>query len=210
MVRDPLRRRGYLPGMAASGSPTAKVQQLKVVLRGAEPPLWRRLHVPAGMTLAELHAVLQVAMGWEDCHLHQFEIAGVTYGIDDGEGWGPAPKDERRARLDRVAPKGTRFVYEYDFGDSWEHDIHVEDVLAAEKGKPYPICVAGERACPPEDCGGVWGYDDFLRALADPAHEDREELLEWVGEEFDPERFDLAAVNRALAPAGRRRTPSRV
>jgi hypothetical protein len=210
VVRVSFSRRGYLAGMAASSSSTAKVHQLKVVLQGAEPPIWRRLQVPASMTLAELHAVLQVAMGWEDCHLHQFEIAGVTYGVDDGEGWGPAPKDERRARLDRVARKGTRVVYQYDFGDSWEHDIDVEDVIAAEEGKAYPICVDGERACPPEDCGGIWGYEEFLAAVADPDHDEHDRFLEWVGEEFDPERFDLAAVNRALAPARRRRAPSRV
>ncbi len=208
VVRDSLPRHGYPPGMARSASPTVNVHQIKVVLRGAEPPIWRRLQVPASMTLADLHHVLQVAMGWGDCHLHQFTIAGVRYGIDDGEGWGLACKDERHAKLYQVARKGARFVYEYDFGDGWEHDIIVENVSPVEEA--YPVCLAGEQACPPEDCGGVWGYDDFLRALADPAHEDREELLEWVGEEFDPERFDLAAVNRALAPAGRQRTPSRV
>jgi len=192
--------------MAASGSSTTKVHQLKVVLRGVEPSIWRRLQVPASTTLAELHGVVQVAMGWQDCHLHQFEIAGVTYGIDDGEGWGPAPKDERHTRLDSVAGKGTGFTYEYDFGDGWEHDIDVEDVLDAEVGKAYPACIAGERSCPPEDCGGTWGYENFLAALADPDHD---ELLEWVGGEFDPEHLDLVAVNRALAPTRRRSAPSR-
>lgn len=195
--------------MAVSRSSPAKVHQLKVVLRGSEPPIWRRLQVPSTTTLAELHGVLQVAMGWEDYHLHQFEIARVTYGIDDGEGWGPAPKDERRTRLDRVARKGTSLVYEYDFGDSWEHDITVDDVFAAEEGKTYPTCTAGERACPPEDCGGIWGYEEFLGALADPDHEEHDRLLEWVGGEFDPERFDLAGVNRVWALAFRRRTPTR-
>ncbi|MGH9184303.1 MAG: plasmid pRiA4b ORF-3 family protein, partial [Acidimicrobiales bacterium] len=176
--------------MAASGSSTTKVHQLKVVLRGAEPPIWRRLQVPAAMTLADLHRVVQVAMGWEDYHLHQFEIAGVTYGIDDRQGWGPAPKDERRATLDRVARKGTTLTYEYDFGDSWDHDIKVEKVLDAEDGKSYPVCVAGERACPPEDSGGVWGYEVFLAALADPDHDEHDQFLEWVGGEFDPEHLD--------------------
>jgi hypothetical protein len=208
VVRDSLPRHGYPPAVARSASPTVNVHQIKVVLRGAEPPIWRRLQVPASMTLADLHHVLQVAMGWGDCHLHQFTIAGVRYGIDDGEGWGLACKDERRAKLYQVARKGATFGYEYDFGDGWEHDIFVENVIPVEAA--YPVCLAGERACPPEDCGGVWGYDDFLRALADPAREDGEELLEWVVGEFDPERFDLAAVNRALAPAGRQRTPSRV
>ncbi len=181
-----------------------RIHQLKVVLWGARPPIWRRLHVPSDMTLAELHRVVQVAMGWQDYHLHQFEIAGVTYGVDDGEGWGPVPEDEGRTRLYRVAGKGTRFTYEYDFGDSWEHAITVEDVLDAEEGTTYPVCIAGKRACPPEDCGGVWGYEGFLAAVADPGHEEHDELLEWAGGQFDPECLDLAAVNRALAPAGRR------
>lgn len=160
------------------------------------------------MTLAELHRVLQVAMGWDDYHLHEFEIAGVRYGTDDGEGWGPAPKDERRTRLDRVARKGTRFTYEYDFGDGWEHDVEVEDVLDAEAGEAYPACTAGERACPPEDCGGVWGYGELLAAIADPDHDEHEALLEWVGGAFDPEHLDLAGVNRVLAHTPAPRPPA--
>jgi len=191
--------------MSASGS-TTKIHQLKVVVQGADPPIWRRLHVPATTTLADLHMVLQVAMGWEDCHLHQFHIAGKIYGIDDGEGWGPAPIDERRTRLDQLGRKGTRFTYEYDFGDSWEHDITVEAVLDADNGTTSPACVAGERACPPEDCGGVWGYEQLLAAIAYPDHDDHDHFLEWVGDEFDPARLDLAAINRALDPVRRRRT----
>lgn len=183
---------------------SARIHQLKVVLRGARPPIWRRLQVPSDMTLAELHRVVQVAMGWQNYHLHQFEIAGVTYGVDDGEGWGPAPEDEGRTRLDRVAGKGTRFTYEYDFGDSWEHVITVEDVLDAGPGRTYPVCIAGKRACPPEDCGGVWGYEGFLAAVADPDHEEHEQLLEWAGGQFDSEYLDLAAVNRAFAARGQR------
>lgn len=194
--------------MASSGSST-RVHQLKVVLRGAEPPIWRRLQVPASMTLAELHRVLQVAMGWSDYHLHEFKIAGVRYGTDDGEGWGPAPKDERRTRLDRVARKGTRFTYEYDFGDGWEHDVEVEDVHDAEAGEAYPACTAGGRACPPEDCGGVWGYGELLAAIADPDHDEHDALMEWVGGAFDPEHLDLAGVNRVLAHTPRP-TSSRV
>lgn len=165
--------------------------------------------MPGSITLADLHGVVQVAMGWQGYHLHQFEIAGVTYGTDDGEGWGPAPEDERRTRLDSVAGKGTTFSYEYDFGDSWEHDIDVEEVLEAETGKAYPACIAGERSCPPEDCGGTWGYENLLAALANPDHDQHDELLVWVGGRFDPEYLDIVAVNRALAPTRRRSAPSR-
>lgn len=101
-------------------------------------------------------------------------------------------------------------MYEYDFGDGWEHDIKVEDVLVAQEGQTYPTCIGGERACPPEDCGGIWGYEEFLAAVADPDPEEHDSLLEWAGSEFEPDRFDLDGVNRALAAAPRRRSASRV
>lgn len=157
------------------------------------------------MTLARLHDVIQMAMGWDDYHLHEFEIGGVRYGIDDGEGWGPPPKDERRARLHQVAPVGTTVAYQYDFGDCWDHDIEVEAVLPAEAGQRYPVCLAGEGACPPEDCGGTWGFAELLEVLADPDHEEHERMLQWVGGAFDPEHFDLGAVNETLSFIAARR-----
>lgn len=157
------------------------------------------------MTLARLHDVIQMAMGWDDYHLHEFEIGGVRYGINDGEGWGPPPKDERRARLHHVAPVGTTVAYQYDFGDCWDHDIEVEAVLPAEAGQRYPVCLAGEGACPPEDCGGTWGFAELLEVLADPDHEEHERMLQWVGGAFDPEHFDLAAVNETLSFIAARR-----
>lgn len=188
--------------MAGDREPTDQVFQLKIVLRGSDPPIWRRIQVPADMTLAGLHAVVQVAMGWQNCHLHQFEVAGVTYASDDGGGWGPAPKDERRSTLAQVLQPGRSIVYEYDFGDGWEHDVEVERVLGAGETTGSPTCVAGERACPPEDCGGVVGYQELLAALVDPGHVEHDGLLEWVGGQFDPEAFHVETVNRALALVG--------
>jgi hypothetical protein len=174
------------------------IHRLKVTLAGIRPPVWRRVEVPSTITLADLHAVIQGAMGWWNCHLHQWLIDGVTYGIDDGEGWGPPPVDERRAKLRDVAPEGARLAYEYDFGDLWKHRIEVEAIAPAEPGVTYPRCVAGRRACPPEDCGGPWGYGDFLAAIADPEHEEHDSWLTWAGGRFDPGRFDLAEVNARL------------
>ena len=177
---------------------TDTVHQLEVTLDDVEPPVWRRIEVPSSITLAGLHTVIQQAMGWQDHHLHQFEIGDKIYGVDDGEGWGPPILDEKRTRLGDVAPEGTAFSYQYDFGDSWEHSIQVSEVASPAGGASYPRCVAGERACPPEDCGGAWGYTELLDALADPRHERHEELLDWVGGSFDPAKFDLEDVNARL------------
>ncbi|MGH9225935.1 MAG: plasmid pRiA4b ORF-3 family protein [Acidimicrobiales bacterium] len=188
-------------------SGTRSVHRLKVTLSGSSPPVWRRLAVPSATTLGQLHHILQRAMGWEDCHLHEFEAAGSRYGppgdfLDNG--WSTPPKDEETAKLSRVAPAGTRLTYEYDFGDGWHHRIvveKVEKVAAGGPGADGPTCLSGRRACPPEDCGGVWGYEHLLEVLADPAHVEYEELLEWAGEDFDPERFDLDHVNAGLGRA---------
>ncbi len=176
----------------------SKIFQWKVQLREVRPPVWRRLQVPGDMRLDELHAVVQVAMGWLDCHLHEFEVDGVRYGVPDDD-WGfEEVRDEARVKLFRVAGEGTRLRYAYDFGDDWKHDIVVEQVLSPEPGVRYPRCLAGRRACPPEDVGGSWGYGDFLAAMADPDHEEHEHYLDWVGGAFNPDEFDVAAVDRAL------------
>jgi Plasmid pRiA4b ORF-3-like protein len=178
------------------------VYQLKVTLKYSKPPIWRRIQVPADISLGELHNILQTVMGWEDDHLHSFTAGGIDYGPplpDTGFGLGLRMRGEAQAKLNKVAPgENSRFVYEYNFGDSWEHEILVEKILPAEEGGRYPICIEGKRACPPEDCGGAWGYAEFLEAIADPKHPEHEDRLDWVGEDFDPEAFDLAAVNEQL------------
>jgi len=141
-------------------------------------------------------------MGWEDCHLHQFIVRGEYYGPLDPEDreWHMEKGDEEEISISQVAKTGrkVRFIYEYDFGDSWQHEILLEKILEPEPNVAYPRCIEGARACPPEDVGGIWGYGDFLEAISDPNHESHAEMLEWVGGEFDPEKFDLNAVNREL------------
>jgi pRiA4b ORF-3-like protein len=187
---------------------TNSIHQLKITLEDVRPPIWRRVQVSSDTSLAALHHICQDAMGWEDCHLHLFAAQGVTYGEPSPEDYLPL-RDERRVTLGRVAPReGDTFTYEYDFGDSWTHRIVVEKVSDPEPGVVYPRCVRGKRACPPEDCGGTWGYSELLAALADPAHPEREQYLDWLGDSFEPEELDLDIVNArlgALAHAGNRR-----
>ena len=179
----------------------APVLQLKVSLVDAsDPPVWRRLLAPASMRLDRLHDVIQAAMGWEDCHLHAFTANDVDYGPPDPE---LGHRNERRVALgDVIGERGDRMRYVYDFGDHWRHDIVVEKVLEGEPGARYPICLTGKGRCPPEDCGGAWGYAELRETLTDPSHEDHADMLEWLGieaaAEFDPHRFDADDVNRRL------------
>jgi hypothetical protein len=186
-----------------------EIYQIKVTLLGTSPPIWRRLLVPADLTLAQLHHVLQIAMGWEDCHMHEFRIGRKRFGMPDPDErlMGPASAvGERTARLSGVLGKvGAKAEYIYDFGDGWEHGIIVEKKLPLEPGRAYPACVDGKRHGPPEDCGGVPGFYNLLDAIADPAHDRHEEQREWLGDDFDPEAFSVDAVNRRLVPSNRRR-----
>ena len=154
------------------------------------------------MTLERLHHVLQLAMGREDCHMHEFRIGPQRFGtptpMEKASG-GLRTASERTARLYNVLDRaGIKAVYTYDFGDSWEHRIVVEKHLAPEPGRAYPACLTGERHGPPEDCGGIPGFYNLLEAIGDPGHEEHEAMLEWAGRNFDPEGFDLPFVNRAL------------
>jgi len=177
------------------------IYQLKITLLGSKPPIWRRVQVTETTTLHQLHWIIQLTMGWTNSHLHQFEIGGVRYSQRD---FGlEEVKDERRITLKVVIPGVVlggkyRFIYEYDFGDGWEHEVTVEKRLAPEQEAHYPRCVAGKRACPPEDCGGVWGYEHFLEVINDEDDPEHEERLEWAGGSFDPEAFSVEEVNEAL------------
>lgn len=178
------------------------VYQLKITLKAIRPPIWRRFQVPVDTTLARLHLIIQRVMGWTNSHLHEFVVDRRRYGTGLRE-WrevgAPEVLNERRFTVADVAPTaGRRLEYTYDFGDSWEHDIRVEKILPAEPGQRYPVCLAGARACPPEDCGSYPGYIGFLEAIGDPRNPEHEDMLQWIGGHFDPEAFNVEAVNRAL------------
>ena len=175
---------------------TLPIYQLKIGLEDTSPPIWRRVQT-GDCTLDELHDIIQIAMGWDDMHMYAFVIKGEEYG--DPRRGGDVEYDARVVRLRELVDNGhTRFRYDYDFGDDWRHRIEVEKTLPAEEGARYPRCVAGARACPPEDSGGPYGYPYFLDKIEDPKHEEHEEALEWMDGEFDPERFDLEEVNKGL------------
>ena len=162
--------------------------------------MWRRVEVVSTTTLHQLSAELEAAMGWFGGHLHAFEVGGTTYQLpaDDEFGWRPT-KDERRAALNKVLPTvSMKMLWEYDFGDGWEHDVVVAAIESPQEAKRYPPCVAGERACPPEDCGGVPGYEDLLRVLADPRDPEHEHMVGWAPPGFDAAVFDLVGANRRL------------
>jgi len=183
---------------------SAPIYHLKVSLEGIEPLIWRRLQVPGSAKLGWLHAVIQVAMGWTNSHLHQFSTgkrlySDLSFGLDEFED-DPPVLDENETAVRDIAPRvKSAFVYEYDFGDSWDHRITVEKILDADpaEGK-FAQCLDGERACPPEDCGGVWGYEDLLKIIRDPKHEGYESMMEWLGGKFNPEAFDRDKINKYL------------
>jgi len=178
---------------------TQQVYQLKITLMGIEPPVWRRVLVSGEATLYDLHKVIQMAMGWTDSHLHQFIVCDEHYSIPSLDDSFPV-KDERKYRISQIAPRpGSKFVYEYDFGDGWQHEVVVERIARFESEFRYPVCLAGERACPPEDVGGVWGYRAFVEAMRNPKHKEHRHYKDWWGSgKFDPEAFDLIEANWSL------------
>jgi len=187
------------------GKANARVYQLKVVLIGSKPAIWRRLRVPGNANLGWLHAVLQVAMGWTNSHLHHFFVGETRYSdprFDDDMGIDVEPDpDEAKATLAQAVPNepGFRFEYEYDFGDSWEHEITVEKILPPDAATvTVALCLDGARACPPEDCGGVWGYANLLKILKNRKHPEHRSMREWLGRPLDAEAFDSAKINTWL------------
>jgi len=240
---------------------TQPICEVRVTLKGSKPPIWRKLAVPADIVLADLHEVIQIAMGWTNSHMHQFILRGkkpkparrklpkatgtvektvidlpggrkgyllTTKSVEGGDAcepvkpdmswfdtgdryyvtkvtpWGdPADmkgEDEEAFTLGEVCPKvKSKLIYEYDFGDGWEHAIEVQKIIEPEPGVQYPVCLGGKKACPPEDCGGIWGYYELLETIADPDAEDHEDMVDWLGGDFDPDAFDLEEVNAILA-----------
>lgn len=179
-----------------------KIYQIQIVLRGSKPKIWRRLLVSSDLLLSDFHKTIQTAMGWTNSHLHQFIKNRTFYTVrmPDDDSWGEMDNvDYEKFKIcDLLKKEKEKIVYEYDFGDSWEHDVIVEKILPVDDKLKYPICLAGKMACPPEDCGGVWGYADMLAVLKEPDHEEYENYMDWLGEDFDPEYFDKEEVNELL------------
>ena len=178
-----------------------KTIQIKVTLAAVKPPVWRRILVSEKITLLDLHDVIQSAFGWQDYHLHEFKIRNTSYGDPQNDDTGLYPLiDEAHVTLKELKlSEGEQFTYIYDFGDDWHHTLQVEKILPHEKGQRLPVCLAGKRACPPEDVGGPSGYRIFLEALHDPDHPEHESFLEWIGGSFDAEQFDLKITNAFIA-----------
>ncbi len=183
----------------------AEIYQIKITLNGIRPPIWRRIQVASNTTLQDLHNILQVTMGWMGGHLHMFTASGEQYSLapfyepDSSFLDEIDAKDSSRIKLNKlVTGEGYKMLYEYDFGDGWEHVILVEKILPMTPDTKLPVCIKGKRACPPEDVGGIWGYEEFLQALQDPDHPEHEMYAEWLDYDFDPEYFDKDEVNVVL------------
>jgi hypothetical protein len=183
-------------------SKSESIYQIKIKLLNFKPWIWRRILVPGGSTLRDLHQIIQTAMPWDGGHLHQFNIGQDQYGptmAEIGDDWGEEVLDEKKITLDKLAlPSKCKFLYEYDFGDDWVHEMTVEKIIAPDFDQFYPTCVAGDNAAPPDDCGGVWGYRDLLEILGDPKNPEHKNRQRWLGEKFDPTKFNMDKANQSL------------
>jgi len=181
---------------------TKKIFQIQIALKGFKPKIWRRILIPSDLLLSDFHMVIQKTMGWTNSHLHQFikNRTFYTLRMQDDDLWDEMDNvDYKKMKIsDLLKIEKEKIVYEYDFGDSWEHDIILEKILPIDNNIKYPVCLTGKMNCPPEDCGGVWGYSDMLEVLKNPDHEEYESYIEWLGEEFDPEFFDKNEINKLL------------
>ena len=178
------------------------IYQLKIILNNSNPPIWRQFLVKSNILLPDLHKIIQTVMGWNNSHLHEFDINGKIYGLPEND---DEFEDENRItdyssiKLDSVISKeNEQFIYEYDFGDYWQHTIQLEKILPVEKKVYYPKCIGGERHCPPDDCGGIHGYEELLTIIKNPGNEEYEGMMEWLGGEYDPEDFKLDEINKSL------------
>ena len=181
-----------------------KIYQIKITLKGSKPPIWRRILVESDMLLSDFHKILQTTMGWLGGHLHEFVEGNKSYRsrLDDDDFWDSSVDvdyNKKGTRIRTLLKKiGDKIIYEYDFGDGWQHTILLEEILPVDPEKVYPICIAGKMKCPPEDVGGIYGYEDILEVLKDPDNERYEEMIDWVGDDFDPKHFDKDEVNELL------------
>ncbi|EAY26419.1 plasmid pRiA4b ORF-3 family protein [Microscilla marina] len=176
-----------------------KIYQLKVTLMDVTPVIWRKIQVPQDILLPDLHKVIQTAMGWKNSHLHQFEHKRNFYAAPTP--WGEMEsEDYRDVKLGQLLKKeNDKLIYTYDFGDSWQHNVVLEEVHPPTEGGTYPVCVSGKNACPPEDCGGPWGYMDLMMIMKNPKHPEHKEMKDWLGGDLYSSKFDKKAINKQLA-----------
>lgn len=183
-------------------SPAERLR-LKITLQGSDPPIWRRVEVNDDITFFQLHRVIQQAMGWEDCHLHEFDVARTRVGTRSADEAMAMVRDvmlpERSTRLFELLEGRRKFRYWYDFGDDWWHEVAIEKRLPPDAAAKPAVLLDGGRACPPEDCGGIPGYFNLLEILVDPAHEEHGDVLDWLGGTFDPETLDFTTRARKVA-----------
>ncbi|MEN6618821.1 MAG: plasmid pRiA4b ORF-3 family protein [Rikenellaceae bacterium] len=182
------------------------IYQIQIALKGSKPKIWRRILVPSDLLLPDLHKIIQTTMGWTNSHLHQFikDRTFYTVKMRGDDFWDELNNvDYKKIKIsDLLKEEKEKIVYEYDFGDGWEHDLLLEKILPVDEKLNYPVCLAGKMNCPPEDCGGVWGYSDMLEILKQPDHEEYDSYNDWLGEDFDPEHFDKDNVNAMLRTKG--------
>ncbi|NOY49079.1 MAG: plasmid pRiA4b ORF-3 family protein [Chlorobi bacterium] len=181
---------------------TTKTYQIQIGLKGSKPKIWRRILVPSDLLLSDFHKIIQTTMGWTNSHLHQF-IKNRTFYLQrmaDDDLWDDLDNvDYSKMKIsDLLKKEKDKIIYEYDFGDSWEHDIILEKIEKNGVNEIIPTCLTGKNNCPPEDCGGIWGYSNLLEILKHPEHEEYEEYVEWLGGEFDPKYFDKNEINKML------------
>ena len=174
-----------------------QIYQIQIALKDSKPKIWRRVLVESDILLVDFHKIIQTTMGWTNSHLHQFEKGQVNFAPDEFEL--EDTKDSRKVKLNSLLNKeNEKIKYEYDFGDSWLHDIILEKILPFEKTTELPSCIGGKRNCPPDDCGGIWGYTDLLEIISNSKHKEYNEMMEWLGGEFDPDYFDMKEKNEML------------
>ncbi len=181
-----------------------QIFQIQIALKGTKPKIWRRILIQSDKSLLDFHKIIQTTMGWTNSHLHHFIKDQTFYTIryPNDDLWGFSNNvDYKKKKIkisDLLRLVKDKIAYEYDFGDGWLHVITLEKILPYDSTQKYPICIAGKRNCPPEDCGGIWGYAGMLQVLENPAHEEYSDLTDWLGEDFDPEYFDKTEINALL------------
>lgn len=184
---------------------TTKIFQIQIALKGFKPKIWRRILVPSDLLLSHFHKIIQTTMGWTNSHLHQFIRGKVFFSDEDPEFdmYGSIESVNYKKKKIRISDllqiEKDKIIYEYDFGDSWNHEIILEKILPVDSAVKYPVCLAGKMSCPPEDCGGIWGYSNMLEILKQPDNEEYEEMIDWLGEDFDPKYFEVDEINLLLS-----------